>query len=216
MVCDTFLQVIIREIMSLQSFPPRTALFRLSSVLVILCCVTSGCRRDIEPTEAGVHLEQPVAPIEGEIAVVEGADAEATAAAKKVVEAYLDYDFRGARLRTDHPLKSRFDALMASAEGGSETIWVVDAYRVGEVAPRGNGYEVTVTFPHAVLMAGDFEPIEERREMQEKILVRDGKIIEEGGIAHVGLDTVVEHVRRVASAEDADRVRTRVSAQFNE
>mgnify|MGYP006206036215 CR=1 FL=1 len=47
-----------------------------------------------------------------------------------------------------------------------------------------------------------------------RVVVRDGKIVDEGGIAHVGLDTVVEHIRRVASAEDAERVRTRLAAQF--
>ena len=128
-----------------------------------------------------------------------------------MAEQFTDLDFQGARLFSGHPLRDEFEALLAETEGGSETIWVVDDFRVENVAPAEAGYRVTVRYPTAVLMAGDLEPIETRTDLEASLLVRDGRVIEEGGIAHVGLDALVAHVQRIATVEEARRLETRLA-----
>ena len=136
----------------------------------------------------------------------------------RVAKTYLEYDFKGARLRGDHPLHDAFfSESWGTAESISENVCVVDTFRIRDILLGRDDASavVRVEFPKAVEMDPEFSILHIQMNRVDTLIIKNKKIIS-GNDARVSKNAIIDHAKLLfAGKSDGERITKKIEERLS-
>lgn len=131
--------------------------------------------------------------------------------ARHLASRYLTLSYKGASLRSTHPLNDSLLALRAGRGGGGPVV-LVDTFTVepDSLSPADSAHTVRVHVPHALTVSKVWETSTPQTEQTFTLRIHDGEIA--GAPRIVGWPALRRHILRVESGNGeaiVERLRTR-------